>query len=794
MWTRLSRQARRRFPSQTLVAAAATVAVVETYRSNEMDANGHSSRPCLPLSMADCEGLSLMGRISNTISRQNTFRRMEHLAERETLEARYAVEWRTPIGEGSFGSVYTAKDRQTGELVAVKKISKRATCDESFQREMDALLHIRAHGGHPNICGLRANYDQGDYYYLVLDLVLGGEMFDHLCRHGAYSEADAARLVREVASALAFLHGLNTVHGDLKPENRKLQMLDAFHNLPIAHLFSSAVMLSSEKSSAAVVKVVDFGSAQINQEDTGIERAPRPVAATPAYSPPEFLERGKKDSHIDPSFDMWALGVIVYIMLTGVHPFDLYGNATDEEIEHEIRSGHRPPTKRSPLTAHLSPHAIRLLEKLLEWDPKRRMTALELLENPWVRGETARRKKMADSDKRLAAFRTFKTKLEAKVFADMVAWTDDKNEGVAKRTSLIERAFRVLDPDDRGYVTTKELRKIADENDDGHDEHDHDQLSLSGFSDLLAENMKNRYFSKGHIVYHEGDEGHAMYFINSGTVEVFTSDGSKQVRHTGDCFGEGALLHPKKIRSASIRCLTPVHAIEISREYFEKYLASDENVKLNLREKDKGRKRQRAKTILQLQQNMKEKTIGKGEAVFRVGEQGNELYVLEEGLINLSLEGHTVSSVHPGEMTGEHSLIFGKPRNVDAICVSDKCKMQSLRAKDFYLLLDSHPSLKEGIRDICYRREFQKALCFKLNKCFPRNEEELKEAFDAIDTGKTGVIELRHVRTMIQRFDATYTEEDVRDILNSLALHEPGKVTWAEFLHIFGMDKDQESQ
>lgn len=146
---------------------------------------------------------------------------MQSTAQRQTLESRYQVQWRQPIGEGSFGSVFVAQDRKTGEQVAVKKISKEATDDASFQREMDALMHIRSNGGHPNICGLRENFDQGDYYYLVLDLVSGGEMFDHLCNHGPYSEADAARLVREVASALAFLHGLNTVHGDLKPENCK---------------------------------------------------------------------------------------------------------------------------------------------------------------------------------------------------------------------------------------------------------------------------------------------------------------------------------------------------------------------------------------------------------------------------------------------------------------------------------------------------------------------------------------------------------------------------------------------
>lgn len=273
---------------------------------------------------------------------------------------------------------------------------------------------------------------------------------------------------------------------------------------------------------------------------------------------------------------MWALGVIVYIMLTGVHPFDLYGNATDEQIEQEILAGHRPPTRKSPLTAHLSGHAVKLLEKLMEWDPDRRPTALELLENPWVQGKTARQQKMADSDKRLHAFKTYKTKLEAKLFQDMVE--SGPGDGIAKRTSLIERAFRELDPEDRGYVTTKDLRKLAGDGDESEDG-GNNKLSLSGFSDLLSDSMQNKYFQKGQVVYREGDIGNHMYFINSGTISVETSNGSTVTRGPGDFFGEGALLHPKKIRSASIRCKTPVHAMEISREYFEKYMKkSDEGL------------------------------------------------------------------------------------------------------------------------------------------------------------------------------------------------------------------------
>jgi len=429
-----------------------------------------------------------MPRNISTLRRHRTIQKLQDQADKATVDSKYKVDWKMPLGEGAFGAIYSGIDRKTGEEVAIKKISKEFTDDVSFQREMDALLHIRAAGGHPHICGLRENFDEGDHFYLVLDLISGGEMFEHLCAQGAYSEADAARLVREIASALQFCHGTGVIHLDLKPEN---------------------LMLSSENADDAVIKLVDFGCAQT--EDELAPCPPKRAAAnTPAYSPPEVLDKKKRKKEAEPSVDMWAMGVIIFIMLTGVHPFDLHGNATDDEIEQQILTGKLPPLDKSPLTAHLSKDAIEVIRALLQWNPKKRLTAYELLENPWVCGETARTSKMADSDKRLNAYRAFKTKIEAKVFADMVSWSDDVNtEEVAKRTSLIERAFHNLDPEHRGYVTSNELRRLTKHG--GESGEEDPKLSLSGFSDLLGENMKNRYFPKGHIVYKEGDIGNAMY-------------------------------------------------------------------------------------------------------------------------------------------------------------------------------------------------------------------------------------------------------------------------------------------
>ena len=110
------------------------------------------------------------------------------------LSAKYNVDWETVLGEGAYGSVHPARHAATGEKVALKKISRHYTNASGFKTETDALLRIYDNGGHPNISGLRDIYEDHNSYFLILDLVSGGEMFEHLISFGAYSENDAARV------------------------------------------------------------------------------------------------------------------------------------------------------------------------------------------------------------------------------------------------------------------------------------------------------------------------------------------------------------------------------------------------------------------------------------------------------------------------------------------------------------------------------------------------------------------------------------------------------------------------
>ena len=271
-----------------------------------------------------------------------------------------------------------------------------------------------------------------------------------------------------------------------------------------------------------------------------------------------------------------------------------------------------------------------------------------------------------------------------------------------------------------------------------------------------------------------------------GSVEVYSGD-FKQVLHAGACFGEGALIASHKRRSASVRALTPIHAIEISREYFEKYMAKDNDAVITLREKDKARKRMRAKRILKLQQQMEPKQAAYDEFIFKEGDGGLQCYILEEGSVDISVNHHSVYQVQEGDMFGESGVVLGLPRNTAAKCISPGgCKMHILRDYDFHKLLDLHPTLKESVRDTCYRREFQKAICMMTKKTFPKNERDLKAAFDALDINKSGVLELRNIRNAIMRLHGSFKESDVRAILQSLDLDSSGEVNWPEFKRIFG--------
>eukprot|EP00977_Amphora_coffeiformis_P023196 scaffold12434_cov177-Amphora_coffeaeformis.AAC.6 len=807
-----------------LVVAASTALAATTYATGQKDSlpsaeasrsinnNSNSTTVTAPYSIlplavsASCE--FLMPPPAQFMSRQQTVDYLDRTAKpSNALHRKYIIERDALIGVGSFGAVSKATCRETGQVVAIKKLPKESTSDAAVQRELQALLAIRQAGGHPSLTALREHFDDPDHdsYYLVMDLVAGGELFDALCRDGPLSEADAARFTRQAASALNFLHSLGLVHADLKPEN---------------------CMLSQPDAQSASLKLVDFGCCQpVNETGTIARGSPTRrffgsgskaakdqdelvrTAVTPAYCPPETLADLRKiqamgQNHrpeITKKYDMWSLGVVLFVMLVGAHPFDLEGKCTDEEIAHNILQA-RVLTK-TPVwhkhIGHLSPEAQHLLKSLMHPDPKKRLAAEDLLESGWVRGLTASSSKLQNSDYRLAAYRKHQTRVAAQFFKRMLQHSATGNSAdVRRRTSdgkdvsqqgLLEAAFSKLEAG-RGYISSKELH--GDTSWLGADA----KLNLPEATELLSkEHMKDYYFPAGHVIYREGDPGDVMYFIHSGTLEAQSKDGFVKQKQAGDFFGEDVLSDSENNAYAfTARCITPVHAIQILRKDYEKYLKEDEDLALIMKEHGRMRRRERARVLLNMEKKTKPKAFVEGDTIFQRGTHGDELFVLLEGSVEISVDGHKVRSLRQGEMTGEHAAYYGhKPYNVTAQCVSDTCTLGSLSGKELRNALSKNPVLKESFHDIIMRRDFKKALCAHLRRPFPETEEEMQAAFrDLLPEDGPRELELEALQKLMKSFDPTYTDEDILTMLASMDLNGSQSLTWSEFKAIFTMSQE----
>jgi len=377
----------------------------------------------------------------------------------------------------------------------------------------------------------------------------------------------------------------------------------------------------------------------------------------------------------------------------------------------------------------------------------------------------------------------------------MVEFSDNPNlDDAARKTSLIERSFQQIDSENRGYITTSDLKKLKSKTQkkggSGADEmeaEEESKLGLSGFSELLSKNMKNVYLPAGHVIFKEGDEGESMFFINSGRVEITTNAGFKATTEQGDFFGEGALLKKQGKRSATVKCVTPIHAIEIGRDYFEKYVDSALEIELAIAERDRLRRQERAKSILGIQNRMQREVIQKGDYVYKQEEEGDDIFLLDEGKVDIDVNGQSVFKVGAGELFGEYSTIFGRPRNTSARCLSDKCKIEVMVMDDFKKIVQSNPDVRDGLRDVVFRREFQKALVYATKKAFPSTEKELRATFDILDLDRSQAIDFDEVRSLLKNMDPSFSNSDIANIMKSLDLDSGGSIEWAEFRRIFGM-------
>ena len=258
------------------------------------------------------------------------------------VETHYDI--REVLGDGTSGQVRRAIHRQTGQEYAVKIISLRRRLDTANMEQEVSLLQDL---DHPYIVQLFDVFvHPGVAMYLVMELVAGGDLFDRIVEHQRYSAVDARRVMRRLLSAIHYLHNdCNIVHRDLKPEN---------------------ILCASPTD----VKLADFGLAKIMKDD-GLKT----FCGTPAYFAPEVLQRRHTvagEGRYGKPADMWSLGVVLYILLTGKPPF---GADMDDPQELDF--------SEDPVWGSM-PQAQELVTQLLRLDSRQRLTVKQACDHPWI--------------------------------------------------------------------------------------------------------------------------------------------------------------------------------------------------------------------------------------------------------------------------------------------------------------------------------------------------------------------------------------------------------------------------
>ncbi|XP_057198459.1 calcium/calmodulin-dependent protein kinase type II delta chain isoform X11 [Triplophysa rosa] len=314
------------------------------------------------------------------------------------------------LGKGAFSVVRRCVKKSTGQEYAAKIINTKKLSARDHQK-LDREARICRLLKHPNIVRLHDSISEEGFHYLVFDLVTGGELFEDIVAREYYSEADASHCINQILESVSHIHQHDIVHRDLKPEN----------------------LLLASKMKGAAVKLADFGLAI---EVQGDQQAWFGFAGTPGYLSPEVL---RKDPYGKP-VDIWACGVILYILLVGYPPF---WDEDQHKLYQQIKAG--AYDFPSPEWDTVTPEAKNLINQMLTINPAKRITSDQALKHPWVcqRSTVAsmmHRQETVECLRKFNARRKLKgaiitTMLVSRNFSACKSLMAKKSDGVKKRKS-----------------------------------------------------------------------------------------------------------------------------------------------------------------------------------------------------------------------------------------------------------------------------------------------------------------------------------------------------------------------
>ena len=314
------------------------------------------------------------------------------------------------LGKGSYGQVFRCQNKINGNVYACKKMSKKKIKNkDQFKTEINLLRAT----DHPNIIKLYEIYEDNKYIYLIMEECSGGEFFDSLAKRAKekkmYTEKECAKIFKQILEAVNYLHAHGVCHRDLKPEN----------------------ILFSNVADDSCLKLIDFGLSKVIDGDKNLKGA----VGTTFYMAPEVIT-----GNYNEKCDIWALGVILYIMLCGKPPFY---SQNEEELKKNICS--MKYTFDYPEFKKVSQDAIDLIKKILV-PPEKRLSAAEILQTPWIKenaphatGENLKQNwehiekysKLNLVQKSIINFTAFHlTSKETKEFVELFKSLDENSDGV----------------------------------------------------------------------------------------------------------------------------------------------------------------------------------------------------------------------------------------------------------------------------------------------------------------------------------------------------------------------------
>ena len=319
------------------------------------------------------------------------------------------------IGTGSYGQVRLAVHRLTKQVRAVKIIQKAKVNINALLNEINILSKL----SHPNIMQIFEVFDDNTNVYIVSEYCKGGELFDIISTKGSFTEKDACVIMKQLMSAICYSHQNNIVHRDLKPEN----------------------ILMDNDTDDLTIKLIDWGCAQTIKSAKQSKQAD----GTTYYIAPEVLK-----GEYDEKCDIWACGVIFYILLCGYPPFN---GETDDEIYEAVLSGKFQFPEED--WDQVSQDAKDLIKKMLTKDPKKRISALYSMQDVWFK----KNEEKSEYDKKLAKkvlnnMKKFKKHriLEKTIISFIINQLVKKDERLE-----LEKQFKDWDTNGDGVLSKEEI-------------------------------------------------------------------------------------------------------------------------------------------------------------------------------------------------------------------------------------------------------------------------------------------------------------------------------------------------